>query len=170
MKHKKILTVTLIMTIIAALSILTSLQSNIPTELQASATAPAPEAIPLTPGQPIPTAPGLNYPKEKILDSLAPNPEGCILDQDTVENILNNFNECLNSALRIADVLNQQPLNRQAPNDKLKTVIINKIMPQDTTKNCKVLRDYMEYLRQLMRAVEESLFYAVPSNAATRAI
>lgn len=165
MKHKKILTVTLLTSIILALSLLTSLESQMPTEAQPSQAERAPQ---LTSGQSLPKTPGVNYPGETILQTLAPIPNGCIIDQNSIEDILTNVNIILNNALNMADVLNQQPLERQAPNDNLKTILANRIMPQDTTMNCKVLQDNIAYIAKLTTILSENIFYAIPSNAATR--
>lgn len=167
MKHKKILTVTLVVTIIAALTILMSLQSNIPTVAQSSAAIANPQAVPLSPGQSIPKAPGIDYTAEKILVTLSPTPSGCTLDQDTVEEMLTNINIMMTNAINIGNILYQQPLDLQAPNNNLQVILENSRMPQDTTMNCKVMRDNLAYLAKLITILSENIVYAIPSNAAT---
>lgn len=170
MKHKKFLTVTLLTAIIIAVSLLTSLESQMPTEVQPSA---AKQEVPLAPGAPTPKvqgfAPvnaGVNYPQEEIYQTLSPLPSGCTLNQDSVEALLNDVNLILDKALIIANILYQQPSNLQAPNNNLNTILSNRLMPQDTTPNCKVLQDNVAYIAKLMTILAENILYAVPSNAA----
>lgn len=167
MKNKKSFTFALIFVGFMALCCLATLESQLPFPITNDNYVP-----PTSSDQPMATmgdAPAdptaIDTTKETSYSTLLAAPNGCRIDQTTLEEWLTNLNTIFNNAITIASLMrgvSDNPHTQKYPD--IAALLENNVMPQDVSRTCKALQERIEYLAKLTNALKKNMYTEIPSQ------
>lgn len=167
MKNKNLFTFTLVFIGFLALCGAAAIESQLTTELSANlVNPPTKSSDPVaTAGDPPADKTAFDTTKEAIFANLLPAPNGCTLDQTTLEALLTNVNVIMNNSLNIASImrgLSDNPHTSKYPD--IVALLQNNVMPQRFDRTCETLVIQINYLAQLTTALAANIYTAIPSK------
>ena len=166
MKNKNLFTFALVFVGFIALCGVAAIESQL-TKLSANLVAPPSKSS--DPMQIMGDAPQdktkFDTTKEESYSTMLPAPQGCAIDQATLEAWLTNVNVIFNNAITIASLMrgvSDNPHTTKYPD--INALLQNNVMPQDIGRTCKSLQERIDYLAQLTTALANNMYTAIPSK------